>query len=81
MKKIMLFLFLLLMIPDVIFANGYTSFIDVKIGKTYEIFEKLDISSDTNLALYQNFPFHLPKYPGYYKYLLYIYFGFYRMLD
>ena len=53
MKKTMLFLFLLLIIPEVIFANGDTSFIDVKIGKTYEIFEKLDISSDTNLALYQ----------------------------
>ncbi len=53
MKKFILFLLLVLIIPNKVLAVSETTFIDVKIGKTYEIFEKLDISCDTNLALFQ----------------------------
>ncbi len=53
MKKFMLFLFLILIIPNKVLAVSDPIFINVKIGKTYEIFEKLDISCDTNLALFQ----------------------------
>lgn len=53
MKRIMIILLLVLILPNRILAISDTGYIDVKIGKTYEIFEKLNISSDTSLALYQ----------------------------
>ncbi|MDY0236672.1 MAG: SpoIID/LytB domain-containing protein [Gudongella sp.] len=53
MKKLILFLLLIVTIPNMVFASSDTTFIDVKIGKTYEEFERLNIYSDTNLALFQ----------------------------
>jgi stage II sporulation protein D len=53
MKKLILLLLLLLIVPNKVLASSGSGFIDVKIGKTYEVFEKLNISCDTNLALFQ----------------------------
>ena len=53
MKKLIVFLLLILIIPHKSLAISDTDFINIKIGKTYQILEKIDISCDTNLALFQ----------------------------
>lgn len=52
MKKIIFFLFLLLIVPNKISANSNVSFIDVKIGRNYDFFEKVIISNNKNLSLF-----------------------------
>ncbi len=52
MKRTILLLLLLILLPKLSFASSDITYIDVKVGKTYDIFERLDISSSEGLALY-----------------------------